>query len=136
MASNTHNANHYYVPNPSTYPVVLSAGLLALAAGFILSINAFPVGRWMMTGGAAVVLAMIFKWMGSIIAENQKLLVISVLELQLSVAEHRHFKSIRGKRANRPGTEIAQNFSFVAGPASDCDHECRGRYGRSAARQS
>ncbi len=70
------------------------------------------------------------------IAEKQKLLVISVFELQLSVAEHRHFKSIRGKRANRPGTEIAQNFSFVAGPAPDCDHECRGRYGHSAASQS
>ncbi len=71
MASNTHNANHYYVPNPATYPVVLSAGLLALAAGFIFNINSFPVGKWMMMVGAAVVVAMIFKWMGSVIAENQ-----------------------------------------------------------------
>jgi len=41
MASTTHNANHYYVPNPSTYPVILSAGLLALAAGFILALMHF-----------------------------------------------------------------------------------------------
>jgi cytochrome c oxidase subunit 3 len=71
MASNTHNANHYYVPNPSTYPVILSAGLLSLAAGFILNINTFPVGKWMMMFGATVVIAMIFKWMGSVISENQ-----------------------------------------------------------------
>jgi cytochrome c oxidase subunit 3 len=72
MASNTHNANHYYVPNPATYPVILSAGLLALAAGFILNINAFAVGHWMMILGATVVIAMIFKWMGSVISENQQ----------------------------------------------------------------
>ena len=72
MASNTHNANHYYVPNPATYPVILSAGLLALAAGFILNINSFAVGHWMMMLGATVVIAMIFKWMGSVISENQQ----------------------------------------------------------------
>ena len=72
MASHTHNANHYYVPNPVAYPVILSAGLLALASGFIFNINDFHAGKWMMWAGAAVILGMVFKWMGSVIAENQK----------------------------------------------------------------
>ena len=70
MSSQTHN-NHYYVPNPVAYPVILSAGLLALAAGFIFNINNLPAGKGMMIAGALVILGMIFKWMGSVIAECQ-----------------------------------------------------------------
>jgi cytochrome c oxidase subunit III len=70
MAS--HNANHYYVPNPVAYPATMSAGILALAAGFILKINEFALGKWFMLAGTLVILSMIFKWMGSVISENQK----------------------------------------------------------------
>ena len=52
MSSQTHNAGHYYVPNPVAYPVILSSGLLALASGFIFNINNFPAGKWMMIVGA------------------------------------------------------------------------------------
>jgi len=71
MSSQTHTANHYYVPNPVAYPVILSSGLLALATGFIFNINNFPAGKWMMIAGALVILGMVFKWMGTVIAESQ-----------------------------------------------------------------
>jgi cytochrome c oxidase subunit III len=71
MSSQSHNGNHYYVPNPVAYPVIMSAGLLTLATGFIFNINHFAAGKQMMMVGALVILAMIFKWMGAVIAECQ-----------------------------------------------------------------
>jgi cytochrome c oxidase subunit 3 len=71
MSSQSHNGNHYYVPNPVAYPVILSAGLLTLATGFIFNINHFAAGKQMMMVGALVIIAMIFKWMGTVISECQ-----------------------------------------------------------------
>ena len=71
MSSQSHNGNHYYVPNPVAYPVILSAGLLTLATGFIFNINHFAAGKQMMMVGTIVILAMIFKWMGTVISECQ-----------------------------------------------------------------
>jgi cytochrome c oxidase subunit III len=48
MSSQSHNGNHYYVPNPVAYPVIMSAGLLTLATGFIFNINHFAAGKQMM----------------------------------------------------------------------------------------
>jgi len=74
----THSEHHYFVPNPVAYPVILSAGLLTLASGFILSIAKdksleylHAPGRWMMLIGAALIIAMIFRWMGAVISEGQ-----------------------------------------------------------------
>jgi cytochrome c oxidase subunit 3 len=49
----------------------MSAGLLTLATGFIFNINNFAAGKQMMMVGAIVILAMIFKWMGTVISECQ-----------------------------------------------------------------
>lgn len=66
----THSENQYFVPHGSIYPSILSFGLLSLVAGFIFSVNHLAFGQWMMYLGAAIVIAMTFKWMGSIITEN------------------------------------------------------------------
>ncbi len=75
----THSDHHYFVPEGVSYPVTLSAGLLSLAAGFVFSVAtdknkelgylAAP-GKWMMYLGAAIILFMVFKWMGSVITES------------------------------------------------------------------
>ena len=62
---------HYFVPEPSLYPVILSAGMLLLALGFIQALNAFPLGRWVMLGGFAVILYVLFGWFGRVISESQ-----------------------------------------------------------------
>jgi len=67
----THSENQYFVPSPVAYPVILSAGILALASGFIFSINKFPAGKWMMIAGFVVIIAMVFRWMGAVIAESE-----------------------------------------------------------------
>lgn len=71
MSSQTHSEQHYYVPEPVSYPVTTSAGLLALASGFIFKINDYPAGKWMMILGAVLIIAMVFKWMGSVIVESE-----------------------------------------------------------------
>ena len=73
----THSKNQYYVPHGSIYPAIIAVGLLALASGFIFSIATDKSkelvylqspGKWMMIFGAILILSMVFKWMGSVIA--------------------------------------------------------------------
>jgi len=75
----THSNHHYYVPHGSIYPSVLSAGLLSLASGFIFSVAndrskelayLSAPGKWMMYLGTAIILFMVFKWMGTVITES------------------------------------------------------------------
>lgn len=62
---------HYYVPNPSPYPVILSSGLFLLALGFILKMNAYGLGGWSMLAGTALILYVLFGWFGKIISESE-----------------------------------------------------------------
>ena len=66
------HATHYYVPQPSLYPIFLSAGMFLLALGFILLMNKFAPGPWVMGTGTAVIIFVLFKWFGAVIAENQR----------------------------------------------------------------
>lgn len=75
----THSNNHYYVPHGSIYPSIISAGILSLASGFIFSVATDKSkelaylqtpGKWMMYIGAAIILFMTFKWMGTVITES------------------------------------------------------------------
>jgi cytochrome c oxidase subunit 3 len=67
----SHAGQHYYVPQPSIYPVILAAGMFLLALGFILKMNHFPPGPWIMLGGAGIIITVLFKWFGKVIYENQ-----------------------------------------------------------------
>ena len=62
---------HYFVPQPSLYPVILSAGMFLLAFGFIQVINNFGPGKWVMLGGTGVILYVLFGWFGRVINESQ-----------------------------------------------------------------
>jgi cytochrome c oxidase subunit 3 len=61
----------YYLPDPSPYPVITSAGLFSLALGFILLIHALAVGPWLMALGAAIIVVMMFRWFGTVITESE-----------------------------------------------------------------
>lgn len=67
----TQSGNHYFVPNPVAYPVIMSAGIFSLATGFIFSMNKYPAGNWMMILGAIIIIAMTFRWMGKVIVESE-----------------------------------------------------------------
>ena len=62
---------HYYVPQPSLYPFILSGGMFLLALGFVLKMNAFAPGPWIMIAGTATIIHVMFNWFGKIIGENQ-----------------------------------------------------------------
>ena len=63
--------DHYFVPQPSLYPVILSAGMFLLALGFVQSINNFGVGKWFALAGVAVIIYVLFGWFGKVIGESQ-----------------------------------------------------------------
>jgi len=66
----TANSN-YYLPNPSAWPIVASAGLFSLALGFILFINSIGAGSWLMLLGVATIIIMMFRWFGQVIGESE-----------------------------------------------------------------
>ena len=66
------HAGHYFVPQPTLYPFLLAAGLFLLALGFVQTVNAFVVGPWVMAGGVAVILYVLFGWFGAVIGESQR----------------------------------------------------------------
>jgi cytochrome c oxidase subunit 3 len=63
--------DHYFVPQPSLYPVILSAGMFLLALGFVQSINNFGAGKWFALAGVAVIIYVLFGWFGKVIGESQ-----------------------------------------------------------------
>ncbi len=70
-AVQTAHDHPYFVPQPSLYPFILAGGMFLLALGFILKMNGFPPGPWVMLGGAAVILYVLFGWFGKVITESQ-----------------------------------------------------------------
>jgi cytochrome c oxidase subunit 3 len=66
----TTNGN-YYLPNPSPWPIITSAGLFALALGAVLWMNAIKAGPWVVLAGAAVLAFVMFRWFGEVIAESE-----------------------------------------------------------------
>jgi cytochrome c oxidase subunit III len=76
----THSENHYFVPHGSIYPSMLSIGLLTTASGFIFNVATDKggdslaylqtPGKWMMYIGLAIILSMMFKWLGSVVNES------------------------------------------------------------------
>lgn len=69
--SHAAQGGHYFVPQPSIYPFILSGGMFLLALGFILLMNKFAPGPWIMIAGAAVILSVVVRWFGRIIHESQ-----------------------------------------------------------------
>jgi len=60
----------YYLPNPSPWPIITSAGLLALAIGFILLLNKLAPA-WALLPGAAILVFVMFRWFGQVIGESE-----------------------------------------------------------------
>jgi len=65
------SSGSYYLPNPSPWPIITSAGLFTLALGFVLFVNNLGAGPWLMLGGAAIIIYMMFRWFGQVIGESE-----------------------------------------------------------------
>ena len=59
------------MPQPSPYPVILAGAMFLLALGFVLNLNHYAPGPWLMLAGAGLIIAVMFRWFGAVIHENQ-----------------------------------------------------------------
>jgi cytochrome c oxidase subunit III len=64
------DANVYYVPAGSHWPIVGSVGLFATVFGAANWMNGAGWGEFLMYGGIAILLVMLFGWFGSVIRES------------------------------------------------------------------
>jgi len=65
------SSGSYYLPNPSPWPIITSAGLFVLALGTVLFLNNLGAGPWLMLAGAAIIIYMMFRWFGQVIGESE-----------------------------------------------------------------
>jgi cytochrome c oxidase subunit 3 len=68
----SHDQATYYVPHGSHWPIVGSFGLLFTVGGAALWLNEWDGGRFIMFGGIALLLVMMFGWFGTVIRESLK----------------------------------------------------------------
>jgi len=63
--------DHYYVPQPSGWPVVGSIALFLMAAGATIWFNGPPWGAYVSLAGFLVLVYMMFGWFGKVIHESE-----------------------------------------------------------------
>jgi cytochrome c oxidase subunit III len=68
----SHDPATYYVPHGSHWPIVGSFGLLFTVSGAALWLDEVDSGRFLMFGGIALLLVMMFGWFGTVIRESLK----------------------------------------------------------------
>ena len=61
----------YFVPEPSLYPLIGSAALLLMGAGASFWVNHLDAGPWLVAGGFAVLIYMLFGWFGTVARESE-----------------------------------------------------------------
>ncbi len=67
-----HKQPHYYLPDPSHWPIVGSIGLFTLLVGFANWLHGNAIGPYLFFLGACIVAFMMFGWFGTVIRENRQ----------------------------------------------------------------
>ena len=70
-ATTTQRQQHYYVPQPMPWPIIGSAALFMMALGAVAQFNGSSAGWIGIAGGFMVLLYMMFRWFGEVIAESE-----------------------------------------------------------------
>ena len=65
-----HDANVYYIPHGSHWPIVGSVGLFSTVFGAAHMMNGNAWGTYVMYAGIAILLVMLFGWFGGVIRES------------------------------------------------------------------
>ncbi|MGK0169056.1 MAG: cytochrome c oxidase subunit 3 [Gammaproteobacteria bacterium] len=66
------DAQSYYIPHGTKWPILGSIGLTSLVAGFAAYLNGSSSGTTFMVIGAAIVIFMMFGWFGTVVGESQR----------------------------------------------------------------
>jgi cytochrome c oxidase subunit III len=67
----TTQRQHYYVPQPMYWPVLGSLSLFLMALGAVFVFNGMKGGWVSIAAGAMLVIYMMFRWFGDVIAESE-----------------------------------------------------------------
>jgi cytochrome c oxidase subunit 3 len=70
MATADHGPSSYFVPDPSPWPIVAMISVLSMLLGLALTLNGVGPGKWVVIGGFALFLVLLFGWFGDVVNEN------------------------------------------------------------------
>jgi cytochrome c oxidase subunit 3 len=62
----------YYIPQPSTWPIIGATALLFLGFGAALTMNDLGAGPWLLLVGFAILAYLLFGWFGQVAGESEK----------------------------------------------------------------
>ena len=62
---------HYFVPEPSKYPIFGSIALLLFGSGAAMWLNSVEAGPWLFFLGIAILIYMLFGWFGQVVRESE-----------------------------------------------------------------
>lgn len=62
----------YYIPQPSTWPIIGATALLFLGFGAALTMNDLGAGPWLLLVGFAILTYLLFGWFGQVAGESEK----------------------------------------------------------------
>ncbi|SCK13913.1 cytochrome c oxidase subunit 3 [Vogesella sp. LIG4] len=65
-----HEQSHYFVPDPSRWPIIGSLALFCLGLGAAFAVNSMAVGKLGLLAGFAILFWMLFGWFGDVIRES------------------------------------------------------------------
>ncbi len=66
-----HTSEHYFVPQPSRYPIFGSVALLLMGSGAAMWLNKAGAGKWALLAGFLILVFMLFGWFGQVIRESE-----------------------------------------------------------------
>ncbi len=62
----------YYIPQPSTWPIIGATALLFMGFGAALTMNDLGAGPWLLLVGFAILVYLLFGWFGQVARESEK----------------------------------------------------------------
>ncbi|MCB1908706.1 MAG: cytochrome c oxidase subunit 3 [Rhodocyclaceae bacterium] len=66
-----HASDHYFVPQPSKFPIFGSVALLLMGGGAVMWLNGVSPGNWMVLAGFLILVYMLFGWFGQVVRESE-----------------------------------------------------------------
>ncbi|RPI01616.1 MAG: cytochrome c oxidase subunit 3 [Zetaproteobacteria bacterium] len=65
-------AQSYYIPQPSTWPIIGACALLFMGFGAAFTFNDVGAGPWLLSIGFAILVYLFFGWFGQVARESEK----------------------------------------------------------------
>lgn len=63
-------AGHYFVPNPSIWPIVATIGLFVTMVGFVMFLNEVELGNYVLPTGLGILVFMMIGWFSTVVSES------------------------------------------------------------------